>query len=510
MLPINAERNAADRKPTDNDIHNLLWAAYKSDEAEQYWAELLSAKNVSPQVYRGYLPFLQKNKKHHEILKLMPIVDQYFTDDPGMQMIIIEALDRTGQQKYAVQRLAALHAKVPSHPESALFLAQAHLNNRDPNNALGVINTFLANSQNKHSTFIFHFLKAQIYMQMNKKEDALEAIKSCLAAHRNFEKGWLLYALLEETLGNIEEAIKGYTTFLDITGNDRAVQNKLLQLLFKQKMLSGNTTSMNVSFPCLQKAILLFENNQPHEALKQVEECLKTHPKDGDARILKIQALTSLEEYDKAFDALKTWIVDDPKNEEWYATLSLVYKKSDIKKKDYLHVLTDVAKKYPRELLPQMYLADAYLRMNKYEDAIAHLNNVIEKSDDNSVKAKACYQIGRIYYQQQRYADMVSICQKGLNFQKDFAPICNMLAYYYAGKGNDKVQAHKLLQNALLDDPSNNHYQHTAAYLAYKDGNYQKALSIIQPLAMHELHDTFIAKHYQKINAKIAQQKNGI
>ena len=81
-------------------------------------------------------------------------------------------------------------------------------------------------------------MESQIYLQLNKKPEALAAIKQCIDAYPKFDKSWLLYAVLHEQEGKIEEAIKGYTTFLRgfSPQPNSEIERHLLMLAFRQKL----------------------------------------------------------------------------------------------------------------------------------------------------------------------------------------------------------------------------------------------------------------------------------
>ena len=158
----------------------------------------------------------------------------------------------------------------------AFQAANIYMRRKEPENAIATIDSLLNNSPRKPNNFIFHFLKSQIYVQLNNKEKALESIKACLAMQPRFDKGWLLLALLEEQAGRLGEAIKGYTTFLETTtGGNHDIERHLLQLVFKQKLLQNNTKTAMLSESCFAKAMRLFENKEYANALAQIDTCLQ-------------------------------------------------------------------------------------------------------------------------------------------------------------------------------------------------------------------------------------------
>lgn len=492
-------------------LHHYMLAQYKTAEgslqaASNYYEQLMTHSAIPIAAYKGYTQFLLLNNQYPKIVEMIPKLDAAFADDATIQLAIVDALDHIHQHKEAVERLLMLSQKNQANQEITFKAAQVYVAQQELENAIHVIDRFLDNTAQKPNLFIFHFLKAQILLQLNKKQEALDAIKKCIKTHAHFDKGWLMYAMLEEQLGNLEGAIKGFSTFLDLVGQDNAIQTHLLSLMFKQKMIAEKTTELKVSAPCIQKAMLLFEQKQPKAALEQLEECLKKAPKDPEARLLKIQLLGALGQLKNALVCLADWITQDPSHELWYKTL-LLMTNHGILHSDAIRALQAIEKKHPQELLPVQYIADLYLRTEQQGPALQYLNKIVSMSKDQLLCAKAYYQMSCIYYDQRKFDTMTDLCQKGLACKADFAPLCNLLAYYYAGKGHNLEQAQKLITIALAQDADNPHYKDTQSYIYYKSQDYTKAAQIIESISSQLANDPHITRHASKIHIKLAQHR---
>lgn len=494
-----------------HDLHLYLLAQYKAAEgslkdAGKYYEQLMSNPSTPIAAYKGYTQFLILNNQYQKILDLAPKLDKTFSEDPAVQMAIIEALDHTHNHKESIDRLINLSQKNKTNAEIAFKAAQVYLTQHEPENAIHVIDSFLENESQKPNLFMFHFFKAQILIQLDKKQEALTAIKQCLKTHTHFDKGWLLYAVLEEQLGNLQGAIKGFSTFLDLTGADNAIQQHIVQLMFKQKMLTEKTNSLNVSIPCLKRAMILFEQRKTKAALEAIEECLKKTPQDSQARLLKIQILSALNQQGTILACLTDWIKQEPSKELWFKTLLLMTNKG-VLFSDAINTLKNIEKQDPKEILPIQYLADLYLRTEQPKLAIQYLNKLITTSKDNLLSAKAYYQIACIHYEERDFDAMKFAATKGLALAPNFAPLCNILAYYYAGKGHDIPQAQQLIAIALKKDPKNPHYLDTQSHIYYKNHDYKQASKIIEILAQDLPDDPHIIKHAKKIGLAIAEKK---
>lgn len=498
MAPIELVDDSASRN-----IHHYFLAQYKQiggalPEAAQHYEAILTSTKAPIQAFKGYTQYLALSNQFSKIIDLQPQLDKNFGKDPAVQMAIAMAMERTGSQDEAIARVITLAEQHPTNQEIIFHAAQAYVARKELENAIAVLDSFIDNSPQKPNLFMFHFFKAQIYLQLNKKNEALASIKKSIKIHPHFDKGWLLCSMLEEQAGNIENAIKGYSTFLDLVGSDSAIQNHLMTLMFKQKMANEKTTVVTISSPCLKQALQLFENKQPKLALDQLEKCLKENPRDTDARILKIQILSSQQQWQQVINLLTAWMTDEPNNQLWFKTLHGAGFQG-LATKDLIRTLQTVEKKHPSATLPVMYLADVYLRHHKIPAALHYLKKLTVISNDQLLKTKAFYQMGRLYYEQHQYNLMKSVLEAGYKLSSNFAPLCNLLAYYYAGKGKELIKAQQLIEQALKTEPDNPHYKDTQARIWYKQGDYKKARLLLEPIATNMAHDNVITKHMKKI-----------
>lgn len=473
----------------------------KINEAQEKFNEL-NATSASTVIQPGHIRFLRKTKQFNKILQQPQILAKESADDPDVQIITIEALINTNKQQQAIQKMVEAIDKFPDNQQLAMIAVQWYLSNRNPTNALIVIDRYLSNAASKPNNYQFLFIKANILALQNQIGQARDAAKECLAANRNFERCWLLYAQIEEQLGNLDQAIKGYKTFLDLVGREAGVQNHLLDLLYKQKMIKEHKTIQSIPMTYLQKGLLLLEQNQPAEALTMIEECLKQEPNNTEAIQLKIQILENLGALQQAFKLTTDLMNAQPMNELWFKTAASLQKKG-IKRHQLVAAYQQVEQKNPRSLLPAQYLADLYLRANNQQQALIYLQKVIDSTSDNLLKTKAHYQKARIFHQHHNTQAMATELEKGRAIYANFAPLNNMLAYYYAAKGNNHSKALELVNKSLASEPTNPHYLDTLGYISYKQGDAQKALKIIEPLASRIPDDTVIENHVRKINQEL-------
>jgi tetratricopeptide (TPR) repeat protein len=240
-----------------DDLHASFWANYtgfnrKPSEAFFWYKKHLCRANLPGYMYRGLLHLFDQTANFSQIVSLMPLIEQAFANDVEMQMLFVQALKHTGNHNDADVRIMNLISRVPNNQDLTFQAAQTYLQRKEPENALKTIDDYLVHASGKLNNFVFYFLKAQIYLMLDKKVEALAELQRSLDIHPTFDKGWLLYGLLQEQLGSFKKAIKGYMYFLNLSQIPAPhIQDHILRL--EKKYLSqqkrNNTTAWKNNRP---------------------------------------------------------------------------------------------------------------------------------------------------------------------------------------------------------------------------------------------------------------------
>jgi tetratricopeptide (TPR) repeat protein len=278
---------------TSDDLHASFWANYNGFNknpatAFTWYKKHLCKKNLPGYMYRGLLHLFKHTNNFKQIISLMPIVEDTFVNDIDIQMIFIYALQQTNAHDEADTRLITLASKIKDNQEITFHTAHTYLKRKEPENALSTVNDYLTHAGGRLNNFIFYFLKAQIYIMLDKKTEAIAEIKKSLKIHPSFDKGWLLYGLLHEQIGKIPKAIKGYQSFLKTSTKPIPhMQEHLLRLLFKKKLLELKTQKSSFNLACFEQALMLFKEHKYRQALEKIDESLIKQPHDTDNKALQ-------------------------------------------------------------------------------------------------------------------------------------------------------------------------------------------------------------------------------
>ena len=102
-----------------------------------------------------------------------------------------------------------------------------------------------------------------------------------------------------------------------------------------------------------------------------------------------------------------------------------------------------------------------------------------------------------------RSADAIPILKQGLQKPPYDPNLVVSLAWALVDSGSDITEARHWLKIALQNDPHSPYLADTAAWMEYRGGNYQAALTALQPSLTHANEVPEIAYHAGAIHAKL-------
>lgn len=490
-------------------LHHYLWANYSHFSGNithaQNWYTKLFSSNNSVYTYKGYLNFLADTKQFKQITDLIPTIEKKFSNDPDIQLIFANALERTNQTKHADNLIITLSQSFKTHSEIAFRATQTYIRKKEPENALLTINAFLNNTPRRPNNFVFYFLKTQIYMQLSQHTQALESIQKCLEMHPQFDKGWLLCASLCEKEGKIKEALSGYATFLELSGGNKEIEKHLFNLMLKYKAIEDNKQVLLSHTISIDNALLLLQQQRYPQALTHINSCIEQQPANNECKLLKIQILSAIKDFDQAAHTVSAWITEQPDNDLWPKTLCLL-EHSGMPRTHIITTLSAALTKTTDNLWCNLYCADMYLRNAQNDKAMACLTNALLCSMTDAIHTKTLYQLAMLHYEQDNHQAMLTHLENAYALNTENPHINNSLAYYWATKGKNTIKAHSFIKKALATDTKNPYFLDTHAVILYKEKKYEQAQQILEPLAAHN--NGTMLLHLAQVNYALNNKEN--
>ncbi len=261
-----------------NDLHYSFWADYnqfnnRPQVAMNWYNKALAKKDIPGYRYKGLLHLFKRTNNVDKIISFIPSLEKTCCNDTEIQLLFAQSLQEAGQHAAADQKFLSLLHKAKDNQRIAFQAAQIFMKRKEPENAISTIKDYLAHTQGNPNNFIFHFLAAQAYLSLDKKREAIEQLAQSVSLNQSFDKGWLLYALLNEQTGETSKAIEGYTNYLQETDRPSAqIQEHLLRLAFKEKLQKMNRKEININTKYLEKILAYFKERKYREALKMITE----------------------------------------------------------------------------------------------------------------------------------------------------------------------------------------------------------------------------------------------
>lgn len=490
-------------------IHKYMLANYYQfqgnyEKASSWYETIFSGEKIPVSVYKGYLIFLYETENFAKIMALMPTVEKAFIQDADVQLLLAHTYYKSGKHTDFHEKVLKLATLFPSHPDIVLQAAQVYVTRKDLENGIKTIDTFLNTTVRRVQNFIFYFMKSQLCLQLDNKQEALLAVKQCLDVHPSFSKGWLLFALLEEQQGKLDQAIKGYTAFLELDNHKNIqIQQHLMQLTLRQQMASNKNQHLFASLTSsFDKAVYCLNQKEYGKALDYTDQCLESSPDNKDARFLKIQILSTMGKYVQAADLLKKWLLVDPNQEVWLKSLHLLCSKGLTHQKA-VAILEDIVTSHKESLEPLLYLIDISTRALAYDAAIRYYKKALKLAQNKELKARLYFHMGQIYHKKNNLKKMLSVLEKGHALGAHFSHLDNMLAYYYAEKSRDLKRAQLILDDLLRNNKTNPYFQDTQAFVYYKQKQYDKAVAILEPVVQKIPDNFYVLKHLGRAYYKL-------
>jgi len=522
---VHATNTVEPQKPSTSveaeKLHTYFWANYNQfrGNAKQAssWYQGMFDNNPPVHTYPGYILHLDETGNYQKIVELYPRVQNAVQDNPKIQLVYALALAQVGRVNASDEELVKLQSKFKGDKEVAFYTANKYLRSKEPENALSVIDDYLKITARKPQNFVFYFMKSQVYAQMNKYDEALANIKLALQLHPQFDKGWLMLALLEEQAGKIQEAIKGYTSYLEISSEpNKNIEQHLLQLALKQELAQQNKRMVILDPACFEKAAALFDRKQYRQALSTVNECLKNTPEHVELRLLKLRTLVAMEQPDEAVRTIAQWIKEKPNEEMWYKTLHLLVRsqaspvisqemrstpgKSQASASDVtklaMYELKRIEQAHPQVLLPTLYLADLALRSRPTlapghpelvegrrvgpvdSTAQDYLERALKITNQTPLKVKILFQLALLHFENNDAKRMGEVLERAHALDPNFVPAANLLALHASSTLGDHERAQRLISTALGKHPRNVHLLDTQATIYANQNKHEQANEI--------------------------------
>ena len=391
-----------------------------------------------------------KDKKYDEALSLLENVfgrDSEYLDGRRLQGDVLLA---KGDTKKALEVLERLDQTYPDVPLIKYNLARAYLRNNNINQAKLALDQAVSLNANYDDAVL---LLAQVNLSTGHGEAVIEPMTRLLRRRPDLTNAALVLVGAYDSLERFDDA---------------AV------VLEEQAKLAPNDPQ-----PLIALAMTYRQAKRNDEARQAFEKAAQLSPNN----LSLVSQLVELEMLDKHFDAARQVIQRQfqktsnlPASHFFEGRILVGEGKWDAAEAELQKTLQldpNFAAAY--DLLVQTYLAT-----NRLPQAVSQLQGLLSKNPNNTPMLMT---LARVYDRMKDYSKARDAYEKLLSTAPNFVPALNNLAYLYAEHLNNLDKAYDLARKARELQGQDASIGDTFAWILYKRGDYQQALSILQESA---------------------------
>ena len=370
----------------------------------------------------------------------------------------------------------------PANLDALMQSADVYLDKRDGTNALNMYKRLESVPLYKENPIVGYH-KAEAYLILGDKPNAIASLNALIASNRYNVQASLLLANLDLRGGNALSAINILLPLVQHGPQPREAYVLLAtSYLVERKPEDALATynQMEKTFPKdpdVQRLIgMVYEQQQdlPH-AREAFEKSLALAPDF----LPSIEKITDLDLYAKHYDdaekRLEGVMARQPtRGEPWMIEGQVYWAAGQTNKAE--EAISKALDLNPNLQGAYLVLAQMYLATHQTQQALARLNDLVSKTNN----AAAMVQIGQIHEAAGEFDQARDAYEKLLAFAPNDALGLNNLAFLYSDRYGNIDKAAELAERARKASPNNPNVADTLGWILYKQGQYSRALGLLQ------------------------------
>ncbi|MCF8104983.1 MAG: tetratricopeptide repeat protein [Desulfohalobiaceae bacterium] len=461
------------------------------------------ARDPDPELYLEQATYYWRQKKYSKAVStLLSGLDEF----PGNRRLTL-TLSRVFQDRDQDQKaLEVLNHYVADHPRDTTGLrrlARLYLKMKEYDKAEAVVK----NIPKADWTASEHYLMAQVYSALEKREQTVEHLEEATRLKPAFAKAWAELGYQHELAGDYVRAEKAYSRLLDLDAANKEIYIRLIELNLKLNSPKKGIELVKqgpAEQDFLIRALALFLQNEfTDQALRFFELFDAKITKSPEGKFYK--ALTFFRARKDMDYALQLLNEIEPGQEMYAQVLSL---KSRLfwEKGNYKQAVA--AAEHGQELFPEqerfwLLQSEILKSQDRPQEALAVLQQAVQRFEDS---LRIHFQAGVQEYELGHRQKALELMERVLEIDPGHAPAMNFIGYSLVEKGQDLQRAFELISDALKKDPNNGYYLDSLAWYYYQRENFEKAWEVISSALAAEEKDPIIWEHYAEIARKLEKE----
>lgn len=400
--------------------------------------------------------------------------------------------------------------------DSLVLVGKLHAAKRNPQQAIVYYKKALA--LNQTSEEIYNVM-AREYLTLNDKKNAVQSLKTCLAAVPESSSCLYYLATIELDNKNFQEALKYFNLILELNPENTKILQTIGEIYLQQKdydkaieafLQLKRMEPKNVTHS-IRLALIYYETKKTDKAIEEFAELHERFPKSDRMNYFLGLLWMDQKDFDKAYD-----FFDHIKTESEFLKEAVGRMLTILKDRNDVSGAVDLLDRklgkkeassgyYNMKVSLLLQLGDSKKALQEAEDGLAKF---VDEENLMLQKAIALHKLDRWT---EAKAELLRLIQ----IHPENARAYNYIGYTLIERNEnlDEALGYLLKSNAL--DPNDGHITDSLAWAYYKKGDYQKALGLLikanrqfpnEPTIMEHLGDAYLQLK-NKSDARSAYEK---
>jgi len=460
---------------------------------------------------------LLKSNRPNEALKylqtpvrLTNISQKNTAEQKNLYVMYARSLVGTKQYSDALDTLTKLLSQHPSfiparHLQITLFILTQQFS---------LAHIAIDTAIQQQDTAMLRQFQADVFTREGKFQKAANSLKKMQAFNPKDDTAILLLSQLEMQQKHLDKAEKILRDFNKLNPSSLRVQHALARLfiqsqrpqeaiLIYKQMLQSLPNSAEVQSAL---GLLYYQRQQFQESANQFSNALQIAPKNQNYRFY---LASSLEAQQKNEEARALYQQIDSQHKLWQeAQLRLASMDLMAKKYTSSYQYTQkILKRNPLNGQAWALLSTIYLAQEKYQKL---LDKTQRATSLKKIPARLQMNRAIAFEHFKRYEEVERTLKNLIRNNPEHADALNFLAYTYAEQGIKLDESKNYIQRALSQKPNDGYYLDTLAWIYYKNGEYNLAITTQQKALQTVTDDATMHEHLGDIFWKLGNQEKAI
>ena len=322
----------------------------------------------------------------------------------------------------------------------------------------------------------------QIYRRQMKYDLARQNLQKAAQAFPDSIETQFNLVLLDRDEGLLQEALK------------RA--NEILKKTEKSNGRYTEAEKQNRRIFLINEAILHQTLGNYNEAVKTFTDVKTlTNEKDGRVDALIIETYRISKNLDKALQYSEQALAESPNNRQLLIVhADIISEKGKVD--EGIKALQQMQKGNDEDLDILSAMVGVYQRAKKYGEAQNLLNTAAARFP---TEEQVYFLQGSLYEKQKKYNEAEKAFRKALDLQKDDPGVLNYLGYMFADQGIHLDEAESMIQKAVRTDPTNGAYLDSLGWVYFKQNRLDLAEQFLKKALIFVITDSSIHDHLAEV-----------